>query len=202
MTRKNIVILSLIATAILIVIAIVYFTYPISYIKFSTAPQQVIVAVDGKKYTINNSNTITVSPGSHTISVSQNEFSTYIKEITTKNRQTSEFLVALSPLTDAAKNKLTDSNSQSIIQRFYGNVYLKQTDELTKKYPILNILPIQARLYIVSACPSKKYPNDNTKLALCVTETQSELQPYVLKDIQAHGYDPSNYEIIWTVSTT
>lgn len=200
MNKRNIII-GIIVTALLIVAAVIYFIIPRSYIKFETAPQQVSVLIDGKnKYSITNGDTISITPGNHTVSVSQDEFGPYIKEINIKNRQTNDFLVALKPLTDAAKGLLTNNDSDAIVQRFYGKIYIQQTDNMTKNYPILGILPIQARLYIISACPSKQYPDDQTKIALCVDTNQSGLEPYILEDIQSRGYNPSDYEIIWSIT--
>lgn len=202
MNKRNIIIIGIMSVLLIIIVAIIYFIIPRSYIKFETAPQQVIVLIDNKdKYYINNQDIISVNPGNHTVSVSQNEFSPYIKEISIKDKQTNDFLVALTPLTDAAKNKLTDINSVAIVQRFYGKFYIQQTDKMTEDYPILNILPIKARLYIISACQSKKYPNDLTKIALCVDTNQSGLESYVSKDIQSRGYNPSDYEIIWNITS-
>jgi hypothetical protein len=110
---------------------------------------------------------------------------------------TTEFLVALNPLTDAAKNLMLDDTSQAIIQRFHGATLSKETAKITAENPILTILPIQARLYTVYACNSVKYPKDFTKIAVCVDLYRDGLVPYVTKDITSRGFNPADYEIIY-----
>lgn len=199
MIKKRTVIIGAVIFTLIIISLVVYSQIPRSYIKFATAPQQVTVSVDKNKQSVNNGDTISVTPGNHDITVSRDGFESYTKEVNLTNGQAIEFLVALNPLTDTAKQLLTDDKSQAVIQRFYGDIIIKQTNDTIKNNPILNILPIQARLYNILACPSQKYPHDTTKIALCINETNSSLEPYVLQDIQSRGYNPSDYEIIWNI---
>ncbi|HZJ34712.1 MAG TPA: PEGA domain-containing protein [Candidatus Angelobacter sp.] len=199
MDKRNIVTISIIVWVFISIIAIgIYFLVPKTYIKFVTAPQIISVSIDGgNAQSITNGANIGVSSGKHLISISQNDFNPYVKEIDLKGGQTTEFIVALTPLTDAASELLKDDKSQVVLKSFYGKIYTQPTDSLIKNYPILSILPIRARLYTIYACESKKYSNDPTKIALCVDKVQSDLNPYVLKDIQSRGYEPTDYEIIW-----
>jgi hypothetical protein len=198
---RKLIISSILMFVILIIIVIVYQIIPKSYLRFETAPQNVTVLIDNKNSrSIKNGDTIIIKPGKHTISVSKTGFGPYIKEITLNNQQTSDFLVALTPQTDDAKKQLDNSSSRDVIQKFYGKIYINQTDEMNKNYPILKVLPISARLYTISACPSKKYPDDQTKIALCVDSNQTGLEQYVFKDILSRGYNPDDYEFIWTVT--
>lgn len=204
MSRRNLFIISIIIGLAFIAI-VVYSLIPKTYIKLATAPQSVKISIDNSETrSVKNGDSIRIEPGRHTITVSQNEFRSYTKEIDTKNGQTTEFVVALTPLTNAAKKLLEDSKSQIVVQRFYGEIYIQQTNKITKNYPILSILPIQARLYIVSACMSQKYPDNPTKIALCVDYKQQDfdIKPYVLEDIQSRGYNPVDYEIIWQAQSS
>lgn len=176
----------------------VYFLIPKTYIIFSVAPGQVTISINGKpKQTVNNKDTVMVSPGHYSIVVTRDEFESYTGELDVKSGNTTEFLVALNPQTDAARALLQDDASQAIIQRFHGNALTNDTEKITTTYPIISVLPIDARLYTVYACQSVKYSNDNTKIAVCVDLYQDGLIPYVLKDIQSRGYNPSDYEIIY-----
>lgn len=198
MNRKTIITLGVIVAIMGIVASLIYIATPKSFITFASAPKVINVKIDNNKQrTVTNGEKIRVSPGSHMVAVSQTDFTPYTKEISTKNNETQEFLVALSPQTDAARKLIEDDVSQAIIQRFYGKNYTKQTDEITKNYPILSVLPIEARLYTIAACKSERFPEDGTKIALCVGLYQADLEPYVLKDISSRGYNPGDYEIIW-----
>lgn len=176
----------------------VYFLIPKTYITFSIAPGQVIVSINGRaKQTVNNKDTMMISPGHYSIVVSRDEFDSYTLELDVKNGSTTEALVALNPLTDAARALLQDDASQAIIQRFHGNSLTNDTQKIDTTYPIISVLPINARLYTVYVCQSAKYPNDVTKIAVCVDLYQDSLIPYVLTDIQSRGYNPSDYEMIY-----
>lgn len=201
MNHRNTIIISAIIISIFIIGSIIYYFVPKTFINFITAPDTVNISINNRpKQSIRDTNKISVKPGHYTIVVSQDEFDSYTKEIDIKSGQTLDFLVALKPLTDAAKKLLNNDRSQFVIESFTGNKLTEQTQEITKKYPILSILPIEARLYGIYACPSIKYPNDPTKIALCVDESQPGLDPYVLKDIESRGFKPADYEIIFSVT--
>jgi hypothetical protein len=202
MNKRNKLILIIIGIIFILSVIglIIYSLIPKAYIQFNTAPQQVNISIDnGKKQSIDNSESVLVKPGHHSVTVSRDEFSDYTNTVDVKNSKTVNFLVALKPLTDGANSLLQDSKSQAVVQSFYGNIQQKQAIQITAKYPILSILPMQARLYRLYACPSQKYPNDSLKIAICVDEAQSGLEPFVLKDIQSRGYNLSDYEVIWNV---
>lgn len=176
----------------------VYFLVPKTYIIFSVAPGQVTISINGKPtQTVNNKDTLVVAPGHYSIVVTRDEFDSYTGQLDVTSGTTTEFLAALNPQTDAARALLQDDASQAIIQRFHGNSLNNDTKKISDTYPIISALPIDARLYTIYACQSAKYPNDPTKIAVCVDLYQDGLIPYVLKDIQSRGYNPSDYEMIY-----
>lgn len=170
---------------------------PKAYVEFAVAPEEVTVLLNGSNKSVKNGDKIRVSPGDYKVIVSRDGFDSYTKDFSIKNRETTELLVALKPQTKEAEQLLLNDASQAIMQRFYGKIYRTQEQDTLNKYPITGILPLQARLYSISVCRSQKYPDDITKIALCVKESQPNLQPYVLKDISSRGYNPKDYEIIW-----
>jgi hypothetical protein len=197
MNKKIIIGAASVVVTLIIGILVYSFVIPKAFIQFSIAPENVFMDINGSSKTVKNGDKIRLTPGDYKITLSASGFSTYSTDITLKNNQTFELLAALTPQTDAAKQLLLNDNSQAVMQRFYGQQASAQSDIILKNYPIVSILPIQARLYEIAACSSQKYPSDTTKIALCVTESQPGLDPYVLKDISSRGYDPNNYEIIW-----
>ncbi len=197
MNKKIIISASGLFVAIIISILVYSFIIPKAFIQFSIAPENVFLDINGSSKAIKNGDKLRLAPGDYKIILSASGFSTYSKDVVLANNQNFELLVALTPQTDAAKQLLLNDSSQAIMQRFYGKQASIDNNIILKNYPLVSILPIQARLYSIAACPSQKYPNDNTKIAICVTESQDGLDPYVLKDISSRGYDPNNYEIIW-----
>ena len=199
MSRRQIVIvLSGLIFIGLIAWAIIYSIMPRASLSLALAPETGSLSIDGgSPQSVNNKQTITVAPGKHKVTFSRDEFKSYSTDVTVANKQTQEVIIALDPLTDAASKLLLTADAQEVIQRFVNLNMIKSTNQLNKDYPILNSLPIQARLYIINPCPSVKYPNDHTKIALCVDVAQPGLEPYVDQDISSRGFNPADYEIIF-----
>ena len=182
----------------LIAWAVIYSIVPRASLSLALAPETGLLSIDGgSPQSVINKQTITVAPGKHKVTFSRDEFKSYSTDVTVANKQTQEVIIALDPLTDAASKLLLTADAQEVIQRFVNLNMIKSTNQLNKDYPILNSLPIQARLYIINPCPSVKYPNDHTKIALCVDVAQPGLEPYVDQDISSRGFNPADYEIIF-----
>ena len=196
--NKKIIIVTASAFIVMIVGILVYsFDIPKAYIQFSVAPENISMDINGSSKSLKNGDKLRFAPGDYKITLSANGFLSYSTDITLVNNQTTELLAALTPQTDAAKQLLLNDRSQAILQRINGQKAAVNNTILLKNYPIISVLPIQARLYSIDACASQKYPSDSTKIALCITESQPDLDPFVLKDISSRGYNPNDYEIIW-----
>lgn len=182
----------------LIVFSIVYLLTPRATLNLALAPESAFMTIDGgAKQAVVNKQQISISPGKHTLKFSQNEFDSLSKDIIADNKQTMDIIVALTPQTEAAYQLMRTPSSEEVIQMSVNEKAKKAVDQLNKDYPILSILPIDARLYTVNSCPSQKYPDNPTKIALCVDAWHSGLEPYVNKDIASRGFNPSDYEIIF-----
>jgi hypothetical protein len=176
----------------------VYLLIPKTYIIFATAPGEITVVINGKPaQQVKNKDQIMVGEGHYKITASRSEFDSYTAEFDVKSGSTAEFLVALNPQTDAARQLLLDSASQSVIQRFHGNRLTSETQKITDTNPIVSVLPISARLYTVYACPSVKFVGDSTKIAVCVDLYQDGLVPYVIKDLASRGFKADALEMIY-----
>ena len=201
LSRRNLIML-IASFCVFIIGLVVYSLVPKTQLLFSVAPHQVMVNFDGQNRQVTSGSKIGVKPGTYKITVSRDQFDSYNLSVTVASGKTSEVLVALDPQTDAAKELLNNKESQDIIQRFNGNKMDDYQQQLKKDFPIINILPIQQRLYYIYPCQSQKYPKDTTKLAICVDITADEVKPYVETYIQSKGYDLNNYEVIWNNQST
>lgn len=178
-----------------------YFIFPKSYITASIAPDGATVSIDGgKRRTVKTGSTLLVVAGKHTYVISKTDFAPQTVTLESGNNQTKELLVALVPQTDDATTQLETAASQAILQRVNGPKMDATIDTINQNYPIVKDLPIYARLYSITSCPSQKYPGDSSKIALCVDVSQDGLEPYVRKDIASRGYNPDDYEIIYSQS--
>ena len=175
---------------------VIYYMIPKSYVQFVIAPNQVSATIDGtNKQSVKTGDTITISPGHHTITLTRDEFDPFVREIDTKNSETIQFLAVLNPLTDAARELLNSDESRPAMD-VQGQVnYDKGFNEMMTKNPILSMLPIEGQLYSVDSCPA----TDKTsgKIALCIDSSDPSIKTDILNDIRNLGYNPEDYEIIW-----
>ncbi len=201
MTRRNVVII--ITTLVIVLVGLlVYSLIPKTKLLFSVAPHEVTATINGDKRQVTSGSTISVKPGTYKITVSRDQFKSYSLSITVAKGKTSEVLVALSAKTDAARELLNNQESQDIIQRFTGIQMDNYQKTVGNTYPIMKILPIQENFYYIYPCQSEKYPNDNTKLAVCIQITNDDDKPYIENYIKSKGYDLNDYEVIWINENT
>jgi len=203
MKYKKIIIIVAILASLLLIVLTIYSSIPKSYIKFMVAPNEVTIQIDSKSYKVKNNDIIKTTPGEHAITISQNEFKPYTENVDIAKNETKNLTVVLIPLTDAASELLKDPLVQGPIESSSAK---NRSDDLSieKLYnPILSILPIEAKLYIISSCKSMKTPDDITKIALCIEYKKqtdipdNDLRASILEGIKSRGYNPDDYEIIW-----
>ena len=112
-------------------------------------------------------------------------------------------MLVLTPITDSAISLLSDPSIQDVIESFTSESRNRDIANDIKNNPILNILPISDKYYTATSCPSKQYPNDNSKIAVCIEliptneAPDADLRDYALGNIKGSGYDPATLEIIW-----
>lgn len=165
------------------------------------APEAGTLKINGKEQQVKNEQSLALSPGDYSISFSRDEFDgETTQKVSIEKDINTDVVFVLNPLTDRARELLTTPGSQKVIERYSGKVINKEAAEIVEKNPILNILPIRARLYVVSSCLSVAHPEDKTKIALCAVMTEHGLEPYIRKDIQSRGFNPDELEIIYTVA--
>jgi hypothetical protein len=182
----------------LLIYTVIYLITPRSTIVLRVAPTEVYLSIDDNPVRlVKNLQTINLAPGSHSLTFSRDEFDSKTIEVITENGESRDIISALNPLTDAARDLLLNDESDAVIQLQTGESIIEDGQKLREKYPILKDLPITARLYVVNVCKSVKYPDDETKIALCADVYHDGLKPYIEKDISNLGYNPKDYEIIY-----
>lgn len=200
MKLRNYIIAFIIILLSIIVIYTFFLMTPRSYIEFSVAPTEIKVMIDKNNIrTIKNKDKINIDPGKHTIVISQDGFESYTKDVNVLNNESVEILVALKPLTDKAKKQMRLNENQSVIERFYGNINNQREESILKNYPIIEMLPYTSQSFDINACKSKKYPDDSSKIAICVTlhRNDDKIKDVFFRLIKNRGYNSDDYEIIW-----
>lgn len=197
MTRRTITLLIIGFIVLATIIGVIYALIPRATIMLSVAPEEFTVSVNGQTSSKKTGDSISVTPGDITIGISHDGFDTYTQKISIKNGEKTEILQALTAQTDAARALLKTEKSQLIIQRIKGNQTNSTVTDLTKNYPLISVLPINDKYYTITPCDSKKYPNDKTKIAICITLFNLEAKQSALDDITSRGFKTTDYEIIF-----
>jgi tetratricopeptide (TPR) repeat protein len=80
-----------------------------------------------------------------------------------------------------------------------GKSMTEYSEYIKEHYPIINELPIKARLYVIDTGKDIKDANGVLKFTLYVDmyESQENLQPYIEKEITSRGYKLSDYNIVY-----
>lgn len=180
----------------IVIIVIINAVTPRATILFSLAPTEATVSINGKKQEVKNQQSITVSPGELTVVTSRSEFDTDTQKITIKNGETYNIIVILNAQTDAARELLQTPEAQLIIQQRTGREIQKASDDANNKYPILSVLPIKDKYYTILPCSSEKYPDDTSKIAVCIKLYDPEARQSALDEIVSRGFKLEDYEII------
>lgn len=184
------------AFIVIVVIVIINAVTPRATLLFSLAPSEATVSINGKKQEVKNQQSITVSPGELTVVTSRSEFADDTQKITIKNGETYNIIVILSAQTEAALKLLQTPESQQIMEQRAGREVQKASEKANEEYPILSILPINDKYYNILACSSEKYPDDRTKVAVCIKLYDPEAKESALNEITSRGFKLEDYEII------
>ena len=197
MSRRSLLIIIIVAVVALIAGLIAYSLIPRASILLSIAPEEFTVTYNGSSQNVTTGKKITVTPGDVSVSISRDGFETSTKTVTIKNGENQELLLALVPKTDAARALLETEKSQQIIQRI-ANINMKNTTaQYVQDYPIFSVLPIKDKFYVITSCESRLYPNDKTKVAICVNLFDMEAKQSAIEDINRRGFSVDDYEIYY-----
>lgn len=196
-------VLWIIGTSSLVVLIVLFsifsFTQPKSNVVLYVAPFEMSLRIDSNNdISVKNEQKIYLSSGKHTLIFSRQGFQTQTKEVNIENDNSKNRIVlALEPTTEEAKKYMEDNKTKfSPIFEMLTMVYFKDYQQkITQKYPIISILPLTTRLYVVNYCPSLKNPDDIYSISLCVTTNQEDILPVVEQHLKNLGYNPSDYEI-------
>lgn len=183
-TRKNIIIGSVLV--LLAVITIIFFSIPKGSVEFAVAPSEVTLIIDNKTQVIQHKQTIQLSPGTYELEFSSTDFESEKKTIVVENRKKNRIVIALTPLTDAARKKINDNPESVAVVNEYKKI---------RYSGLLATLPLSGVNYMITSCKSAKNPDSDTK-ALCVTTDTPAGGVAATAALRLLGYDPKELELL------
>lgn len=191
-----IIIIVLSAFVALVIGIIIYSLQPRAYLLLSFAPDNATLVINGKEQPVKTGQEVTVTPGTISLEIKRDGFDSYNEKVSIKNGEREEILVSLNPLNDAARELLKSDASLRILQRIGGKRVVEGAEKTVEAYPLLSALPIKDKFYIITACASRAFPEDKTKVAICIGLYDLSARQAALDDIESRGYKLPDYEII------
>ena len=203
MNKKRIVIIS----SLTVFMAIIVFYSFITIGRVGKMEVNIVVAPNDSEIKIDNIKVNVgknyLSAGEHKIIVERKHFLKVESSFSISESDTYVPPIALKPV-DSEGLAIEKLNQKYYIEadNLFSEKYIKETNKLEKKYPILKKLPRDYSPNLrIDYGVSKKYPNDESKIALYIsTKSGSNSAIYrqtALDIIYRMGYDPSDYEIIF-----
>ena len=159
---------------------------PQGTVEFRLAPETVTLTLDGKNQSIKKGDTLTLKPGSYTMTFTRDEFSSEKRTVVVENHKTAKVTVALTPQTDAAR-KLISSNTESV--KITEEYKVIKADDLAAK------MPIKGTSFSIKSCPSFKYPGMKNK-AFCIITINANSERIARLYLKEQGFNPDNLELM------
>jgi hypothetical protein len=188
--KKTTLIIILVILTVITALA-AFFLRPQGKVEFALAPEEATLTINSSTQSVKNKQVIALSPGTYTLEVKRDQFSTESVEVTVVKNKTLRTVIALDPQTDAAR-QIIESNPESV--------------KITQEYKELQrarlhaSLPLSGVNYSVDSCRSIKYP-DTDKKALCVTSPTAAGEVTAKLAILQLGYNIEDYEVLSGAST-
>jgi hypothetical protein len=140
-----------------------------------------------------------MSAGNYTISASRSGFKSQKFNLIVRKNYVNIFAEMLTANSNEGTQYLnTHADEITKLETLGDQQYTYTSNQLSHNYPLIKILPIDiSPLYRIDYGVSKKYPNDPTKIAIYISAAHPVDKQYALSAIYDHGFDPSDYEIIF-----
>lgn len=161
-----------------------YLGRPQGVVEFAVAPQEMTVNYQGKDHSVKNGQKMSLSPGTYDATFTRDDFQTETQTIVVKNKETVRVVIALAPLTDAAKQLLANSESQKVVKEYQAIQYKE----------LIKTLPLAGVNYTINACQSIKQPDTDNK-ALCIATKTAAGQAAARKSLEDLGYNLDELEV-------
>jgi len=198
--RRNLIILGIIVVFGALCAIVGYsFWHSTTYsatVSLTYTPVSATATLDGSPIQSGNTK---VKPGTHTITIKKDGFATQSSSIVATKDQTNTVnvvLVSNSPST--ADWYLNNPADQTINEAIGADTAAAAADQLQATFPVSSILPLTGPSYSVDYGAS---PDKNGQFAIFITYYTVAGKQDALNAIQSLGYNPSDYEVIYTDGT-
>lgn len=196
MKTKSIIII-LIAISLIIITSFLYLNKNVTTgVNIVIVPADSKILLDGK---VVPSGKNSAKPGKHTIEVKRENFDSNKQTVDVLSGQIKLVKVGLSSNNSNGKKWQEEHQKEYLELENIGDSNIQQNSAtILKKYPLIANLPQDmSPLFRIDYGISKKYPDDQTKIAIYISSNNPTDKFAAIKKIYNMGYDPSDYEIIF-----
>ncbi|MBR6168500.1 hypothetical protein IKQ74_00970 [Candidatus Saccharibacteria bacterium] len=157
------------------------------------APFEANITLNGTK--INNHTTVWLEPGKYLAKIEFDHFKTIEREVEITDKY--RYIVGIMEATDSNGEEYANSHRQEFIETegVIGQALNQEGKEIKERYPILNYLPINNRLYSISYIY-----NNNTAPTIAIKAAPEYLDAAVQKIKNLEDVDPTIYQIDFTAT--
>lgn len=159
---------------------------PSGTIEFAIAPETISLKEGTASRDIKNGEKMTYQPGTYKFTFSRAGFAATTKTVTVTNKKTVRLLVALTPLTDDAKQEISRNPASAAIAKEYQALRYNE---------FLASLPASTTEFRLSACPAVKDPTSKIK-SVCVTSLNGTAEQAARDYIRRYDVDPASIELL------
>lgn len=160
------------------------------------SPVQSTVKVNGKATNIDKLNSLSLKPGTYEFEFSYEGFES--KKASLKlieGMATQSISGALKPLSKESESILQKPEEVIARERAEGAELAKPLEDAPMR-KLSRLLPEVNRYYRIDYGVSKKFPGDG--LAVYIAANEAEYRQWALDWIRARGFDPSDYEFVFS----
>ncbi len=200
--RTILIIVGAIATIALIAVSVM-----IQQTKNNTGSLDLVVVPSDTTVTLDDKTklspgTLSLAAGKHKLLLTRNGFASQTVSLT---------IVAKKSTTAAYKLDTTDQNGTDYLRLHpeevaayegaAGAAIEKDGAEIERNNPLINLLPYSGSSFTIDVGESEKNPNDPKAVAIYIQSDDEASQTKAINWIKAQGYNPSAYEIIYSIDS-
>jgi len=136
---------------------------------------------------------IRLAAGSHTLSLTRDEFAPYTTEVTIKKGEETSLTAQLTPLTDAARNLVL--GEENVLLEGAASAEMSRVHRaITEENPLFSQLPLYTREFNAYTCRSLLEPDTETARAICVDLPDESLRENAKLGLEYVGFKLDEYE--------
>lgn len=137
-------------------------------------------------------------PGDYNLTLTRDGFAPLtVKETVVANKTQADTVILEAINTTGLDYLRSHPSEQSLAEAVLGERGKAKGDKAVAAHPLVNVLPVTRRDFMINYGASQAHPSDPSALAIYITIGDPRAKPEALDWITAQGFNPADYEIIY-----